>query len=119
MKPSISEIAIALVLIALAALLVDPYWMPMGMLYTLLVCFALVFGGFAAFIWRERGGDERDALIRYVAARSAYLSSVLIMAVGIISQTAAHHTVDRWLMASFIVAILAKAVGYAYGSSRY
>ena len=119
MKSFISEIVIALLLIALASLLWNPYWMPMGVLYAVLVCFIVVFGSFAAFIWRENGGDERDVLIRHVAARFAYLSGALVMAVGIVYEAFVLHAVDAWLAVAFIVTVLAKAAGYAYGKGRY
>lgn len=119
MRPFISEIAIAALLIVLAALLWNPYWMPMGLFYIVLACFIAVFGGFAAFLWREKGGDERDVLIRHVAARFAYLSGALVMAIGIIYETLTRHAVDPWLAVAFIVAILGKAAGFVYGKERY
>jgi len=119
MKSYVSEMIVALLLIALAVLLWNPYWMPTGLFYAVLVCFIVVFGGFAAFIWREKSGDERDVFIRHVAARFAYLSGALVMAVGIIYETLAHHTLDSWLGVAFIVTILGKAAGYAYGKGRY
>jgi hypothetical protein len=119
MKTYISEIAIAILLIALSALLWNPYWMPMGALYVVIICFVVVLGGFTAFIWREHGGDEREVLIRQVASRSAYLVTAVIMAVGIVWQTLVIHSVDSWLIAAFIMAVLAKAIGYAYGRNRY
>lgn len=119
MKSFISEIVVAILLIALAILLWNPYWMPMGLFYVVLVCFIVVFGGFAAFIWREKGGDERDILIRHVAARFAYLSGALVMAVGIIYEALAHHAVDPWLAVAFIVTVLGKAAGFAYAKGRY
>jgi hypothetical protein len=119
MKHFISEIAIAVLLIILAALLWNPYWMPMGLLYAVLVCFILVFGSFAAFIWREKGGDERDVLIRHIASRFAYLAGALVMAVGVIYEVLVQHSVDPWLVIAFIVTILGKAAGFMYGKGRY
>jgi hypothetical protein len=119
MKSYIAEILLAAILIAIAAALWNPYWMPMGVVYVLLVCFAVVLGGFAAFIWRERGGDEREVLIRQVASRTAYLATALVLAIGIVWQTLVAHAVDAWLVAAFMVTVLAKVVGYAYGRGRY
>ncbi|MDE2188187.1 MAG: hypothetical protein KGJ35_00455 [Patescibacteria group bacterium] len=119
MKSFTSEIIVTLLLIALAALLWNPYWMPMGLLYALIVCFIVVFGGFAAFIWRENGGDERDVLIRHVAARFAYLSGALVMAVGVIYEALARHMLDPWLAVAFIVTVLGKVAGFVYGKGRY
>lgn len=119
MKHYLPESIVAVLLIALSVLLYNPYWMPMGAVYATIICFVLVLGGFATFIWRERGGDEREALIRHVASRVAYLSGAIVLAVGIIVETLTAHAVDHWLIGAFIVIVLAKAVGYVYGKGRY
>ena len=119
MKQYTSEIIVTALLVILAALLWNPYWMPMGALYAVLVCFVVVLGGFIAFVWRERGGDEREVLIRQVASRVAHMSGTLVFAVGIVWQTLVLHAVDAWLVAGFMITILAKAIGYAYGRGRY
>ena len=103
----------------LAVLSCNPYWMPMGVFYAVIVAFIILFGGFAVFMWREKGGDERDVLIRHVASRFAYLTSALVMAIGIIYQAFVQHAADPWLVAAFSVIVLAKAVGYAYSKGRY
>lgn len=119
MKQYTSEIIVTALLVILAALLWNPYWMPMGAVFAVLVCFVVALGGFVAFLWRERGGDEREVLIRQVASRVAYLCGAVVLAVGIIYQTLSAHAVDPWLIAAFMVVVLAKAVGYGYGRGRY
>lgn len=119
MKHYLSEIVVTIVLVVLAALLWNPYWMPMGAVYFVLVAFAVVLGGFTAFIWRERGGDERESLIRHIASRVAYLAGAIVLALGIAYETLVSHAVDPWLIGAFMVVVLAKAVGYAYGKGRY
>ena len=119
MKQIIPEIVIVVLLIVFSVLLCNLFWMPMGVVFVVLVCFVLLLGGFAAFIWREKGGDERDVLIRQVASRVAYLCSALILAIGIVYQTLANHVADPWLLGAFIVTVVAKVVGYAYGKSKY
>lgn len=115
----IPEVIIAALLVVLSALLWNPFWMPMGAVFVVLILFVLLCGGFIGFIWHERGGDERDVLIRHVASRFAYLSGAVILAVGIIYQTLIQHSVDKWLLAAFIITVLAKAVGYAWGKVKY
>ncbi len=119
MKNFLPEIAISALLVILAALLWNPYWMPMGMMFVTLVFFVILAGGFAAFVWKEKGGDERDVLIRHVASRFAYLSGTLILVIGIVYQTLSHHAVDAWLIVALIVTVLAKAAGYMYGKMKY
>lgn len=119
MNSFIPEVIIAALLVVLAALLWNPFWMPMGVMLAVLIIFVVLCGGFVGFIWKERGGDERDNLIRNIAARFAYLSGALILAIGIIYETLVHHSIDKWLLAAFMITVLAKAVGYAYGKIKY
>jgi hypothetical protein len=119
MNSFIPELVIAALLVVLSALLWNPFWMPMGVMLVVLVLFVLLCGGFVGFIWHERGGDERDVLIRHVAARFAYLSGAVIMGVGIIYEMLSVHSVDKWLLAAFIITVLAKAAGYAWGKVKY
>ena len=119
MNSFIPELIIAALLVVFAALLWNPFWMPMGVVFVVLILFVILCGGFVGFIWKERGGDERDLLIRHIAARFAYLSGAVIMGVGIIYETLVNHTVDKWLLAAFMVTVLAKAAGYAWGKMKY
>lgn len=119
MKSFISEAVLSLVLIVLAASLWNPFWMPMGALYVVLACFIVALGGFVAFIWRARGGDEREVLIRQTASRIGYTCAASVLALGMVWQTLVVHAVDPWLAAAFILAVVGKAVGYAYGRGRY
>ena len=118
MKNYIQEVIVASILATIAALLWNPYWMPMGVVYAVLVCFMLVLGGFVVFIWRERGGDEREVFIRHAAGRVAYIMSSCALALGIVWQTVTVHTVDPWLVASFILALLAKILGFVVFHKR-
>ena len=119
MKRFLPEIALTTVLVALAALLWNPYWMPMGAMLAVLMLFVVITGGFMAFVWREKGGDERDLFIRHVASRFAYLSGAFILAIGIVFQTLLKGSVDAWLIAAFIFMVVTKAAGYAYGKTKY
>ncbi|HEX7724541.1 MAG TPA: hypothetical protein VF438_02275 [Candidatus Paceibacterota bacterium] len=119
MKQYASEIGLAVIVIVIAALFWNPYWMPMGAVYVALICFGLVLGSYVVFIWRERGGDEREVLIRQVAGRIAYISAFSILALGIIWQALMNTTVDPWLVAAFILSVMAKTAGYIYGKDKY
>ena len=119
MNSLIPELIIAALLVVFAALLWNPFWMPMGLMLVVLILFVVLCGGFVGFIWKERGGDERDTLIRHVAARFAYLAGALIIAIGIIYETLVSHSVDKWLLAAFMITVLAKAAGYAWGKIKY
>ena len=119
MKNYASEIIVTILLVIAAALLWNPYWMPMGALYAVIIAFVVLLGGFIAFVWREHGGDEREVLIRQVASRIAHLSGTLVFAIGIVWQSLVTHSVDAWLIAGFMIIMLAKAVGYAYGRGQY
>lgn len=119
MKSYLSEIILAVILIALAVILWNPYWMPMGLIYVLVVCFVVALGGFAAFIWRARGGDERDVLIRQTASRIGYLAAAFVLAISIVWQSVTLHAADPWLLGAFVIAVVGKIAGYGYGKARY
>lgn len=119
MKTFVPEIIVMLLLGVFAALLWNPYWMPMGWLYAVLVIFVILLGSFSVFIWREKGGDERDVLIKHIASRFAYLIGALVMAVGIVYEALSHHSVNSWLLIAFIITVFGKAVGFIYGKNKY
>lgn len=109
MKNNLLETLVAICLIILAILLLNPFhfWMP-DMVVMCMLAFALgLFGVFASFILRESIVDERDAVHRTLAGRNAFLagSGVLTLAIVIQGYT---HSVDPWLVITLVAMIVVK-----------
>jgi len=119
MREHISELIIAVLLIIIAFLFINPYWMPAGLMLTVLVIFAVLFGAFVIFIWKEKKGDERETHLRNIAGRTGYLVGSLVLVVGIIFEILQHHMVNTWLIAALIAMIVAKIAGLVWAKRTY
>ena len=113
------EIVVAAAVVILAAALCNPLWMPMGAYYAMTVVLLLAVGAFASFLWRERGGDERDSLLRRIGASAAMTAVALTLVAGIAYQAISRHEVDEWLAASLAALVIGKVLGYRYADRRY
>lgn len=103
------EIGIAIILIILMLLLLNPlhFFMPSMMLTGLLLASILVFALFAVFILQEKVVDERENAHRMLSGRVAYLTGSTLLTVGIIFQSLSH-AVDPWLFATLVIMIVSK-----------
>lgn len=109
------EIVIALLLIVLAILLLNPFgfFMPSMVLMTLigfLVATTALLGG---VVWKEYSGDEREVLHRMFAGRVAFIVGTTILVVGIAVQSLSHE-VDSWLVIALVSMVLVKMIGRIY-----
>ncbi|PCI28569.1 hypothetical protein COB52_03490 [Candidatus Kaiserbacteria bacterium] len=94
-------------------------WMPgMETMLTLSLIVAS-FGAFAVFVWKERHGDEREQLIRFIASRTAFLATGLVLITGIIVETLTNYMPSPWLGLALVVMVGAKIIGQAYGRKKY
>jgi peptidoglycan/LPS O-acetylase OafA/YrhL len=112
----IIEFLVALVLVVSAVLLVNPFelWMPDMMYMTVLAVVVAAFGVIAAFMVKERAGDERDESHRSFAGRAAFLVGSGIL---VIAQTFSH-TLDPWLVAALAGMVLAKVAVRRWSESN-
>lgn len=111
MKNNLKETLVTTAMIAIAILLLNPFyfWMP-DMLVMCMLAFALVlFGIFASFILREKAVDEREEQHKSLAGRNAFLVGSGVLMFGIIVQGYTH-TVDPWLVVTLIGMVVAKLV---------
>ena len=110
---------LALVLIALCVLVLNPFhfWMPTLLAMMLLIFTFAAFAAFAAFVIRERAEDERAILHRMYSGRFAFLAGSFVLTLGILFQ-ALHHHVDAWLVGALAVMVFAKLLSRLYGD-RY
>lgn len=109
MKNNLKEIIVAVFLVIIAILLLNPFhfWMPDMMVMIMLGLLLALFATLATFIIREGKFDERDNIHRMLAGRNAFLAGSAILIIGIIIE-ANSHSVDFWLVLALIVMILVK-----------
>jgi hypothetical protein len=109
MKNNLIEMLVAVCLVVLAILLLNPFefWMPDMMVMAMLAITIGLFGVFASFVLRERVFDERDALHRTLAGRNAFLAGSGVLTLGIVIQGHTH-SVDPWLVIALVAMIVVK-----------
>lgn len=109
---------LAAILIILLLLILNPFgfWMPTMAHMLVLGGTFVVFALFAVFIFRERGGDEREDAHRMLAGRIAFLVGSTALTCGILFQEY-RGELDPWLIFSLVLMILAK-IGSRIWSDR-
>lgn len=115
----IPEVSISIVLIALLALLIEPFkgWMPSLPLLIIMTLVVVAFTAFVALVWREDARDEREGVHRSVAGRAGFMAGALALMVGIIAQSY-QHSIDPWLVISLGVMTLTKLIVLVYNRDR-
>ena len=116
----IGEIIISFLLIGLLVFFINPLdlFMP-HVLHPFMVPFLiLLFVIFAGFLWKEKPGDEREQLHKFIASRFAYFAGILILIIGIIFQST-NEAVDPFLIIAVSVMLLAKILGLVYGKLKH
>ena len=66
----------------------------------------------------EGRGDERTALHRTLASRTAFLLGLGVLAIGTLWQTYTH-TLDPWLIGTLVAVTIGKVIGLLYGRAKY
>lgn len=109
MKNNVIEKVVAVALIGIAVLLLNPFhfWMPDMMVIGMLAGALVLFGVFASFILREDSHDERDDYHRTLAGRNAFLAGSAVLIMGIVVQGYSH-AVDPWLVVALTVMVVVK-----------
>lgn len=107
-----SELGISVAVLVTLALLIHPYWMPMGLIVICIALLAFLVFGLCVFVWRETPRDEREYAAATQAGRSAYLVGGILLTVGVAVQTLQHH-IDIWLVLGLAGMVLAKVISTA------
>jgi len=117
----ITEVGTGLLLIIVVGVLTYAHetWMPNMATMLALVLMVAFFGAFALFVWREKDGDEREQLIRFIASRAAFLATGGVLLLGIIIETIVYNRSNSWLGIALVVMVVAKIIGNAYGQHKY
>jgi Kef-type K+ transport system membrane component KefB len=107
-----SELGISVAVLVMLALLIHPFWMPMGLVVVCIALLAVLVFGLCVFVWRETPRDEREYVAVAQAGRSAYLVGGVLLTIGVTVQTLQHH-VDIWLVLGLAGMVLAKVISTA------
>ena len=120
MTSNFRDILIAVVLVVLAILLLDPldFFMPSAAQMTILVAFLVLFAVFIGLIWREKAADERENLHRLIAGRLGYILGASGLVIGIVIQSFSHE-VDPWLVIGLVLMVIGKILGFIHSRSRF
>ncbi len=115
----LTEIIIALILIAVLFFLADPFHflMPSELQMILLCVMAAAFALYAGLIFREKPADEREAYHLHRAGRLAYITGTLALTVAIIIQDI-FHQLDPVLLAVLGIMIVTKLVVLLYAKYK-
>ena len=103
------ELGVSIAVLVMLALLIHPYWMPMGLVEVCIAVLAALVFGLGVFVWRENPRDEREFADVAQAGRSAYLIGAAILTVGVAVETV-QHRVDIWLVLGLAGMVLSKVV---------
>ncbi len=110
-----SELVPAIIVVLLLLVFLNPFnlFMPPTFVMILLVTLIVLFGVFAALIWREKPIDEREVLLSQKAGRTAFLVGTTVLVIGIVYEEL-YHALDSWLIYALVFMIMGKIVGYWY-----
>lgn len=118
-KSTYIQIASAVLVLILSALLLNPFhlWMPgmaqMAMLGCLLVAFAVL----SIYLLQEHAGDEREVAHRMLAGRIAFFTGSLVLVIGIAVESI-HGTPNTWLVLALAGMIIGKVFARFYSDWR-
>ncbi len=113
------EIALAVVLLGISVLVLNPFhfWMPDMAHIVVLGCLVAAFGAFSALVLREQASDEREEAHRMLSGRVAFLTGATILVVAIAYQSEMGN-VDPWLVFALVGMVFAKLLVRLYGDLR-
>jgi hypothetical protein len=113
------EIVVSIVLILLSILIANPFhfWMPNMVHNMALAVLVIVFGVFATIVMREGAEDEREGMHRALAGRMAFLAGSVTLIIGILYQSYSGG-IDKWLVATLVIMVVAKISTRLYSDKK-
>lgn len=120
MKNNFFEGLVAVVLVVLAVVLVNPAgWYMSGGVAMLVLALVVAAGcAWGIFVMREGAADEREEAHRALAGRAAFLAGGAVLLLGIVLEEFAH-ALDPWLVGALVAMVAAKWVARLWSDSRY
>lgn len=105
----------AIIILGIAIFFLNPghLTMPDTMVSMLIITLILSFLTFAAYLFREKSSDEREAVHILTAGRISYLVGVGTLIIGIILQTL-RHDIDPWLVIALSTMVFSKLLSRIY-----
>ncbi len=116
----IGEIVLSILLIWLLICFIKPIepLIP-AILHPMMVpLLGILFIVFSGFLWKEKPGDEREQLHKFIASRFAYFAVITTLIIGVIVQYFTDK-IDPWLIVAVCIALLAKIFGLIYGHIKH
>lgn len=117
-KPILVEVLLICIFGILAFATLSPYVMPMGMYLTVLLACMVLFAFFAVFVWREKGGDERERMLLHMSDRMAFLAGATVLIIAVLVDGVLLHMSDPWVLGALSAMIIAKAASYIYHQNK-
>lgn len=116
----IGEAIISILLIALLIIFLNPMElsMPQSMHEIMIPLLLALFVIFTGVLWKEKSGDEREQLHKFIASRFAYFAAISTLIIAIVVQSF-QKAIDPWLIIAICVALLAKIAGLIYGYFKH
>lgn len=120
MRDYLSEILLGLGISLLAALLWNPFWMPMGFVLMALCILVGLYSAFVTLWWRElKRADEREKLHTLMSDRIAFIAGTVMLLGIVVYETLRHGPSAKMAAVILAVMVLAKILGFIYGKSKY
>ena len=117
-KEYLVEVLLLVVLVALAFGFVNPYYMPMGMVFVGLSILVVLFATFVVLMWREQGADEREEQIIHKADRVGFLAGAAFLIGAIVYDVVTTHYANDWVLAALFAMVAGKVIASLYFSSK-
>lgn len=113
------ETIVSIALFMITLLLFRPMYllMPESSHSVIVFFLVIIFIIFAAFVWRERGGDEREIYHKYMAGRFAYLVGSSALVIGIVVQSL-KDSIDIWLLIALLAMTLTKTAALIFSQLK-
>lgn len=113
------ELFFSVALVILAVVLCNPFNIFMPSMFQMVVLALLVVfvGLFAGLVVHESVSDEREQFHRDQAGRLGYTAGLIVVLMGIITQSLRHVPIDGWLLVALVAMVIFKII--ARGYSRY
>lgn len=113
------EVIVSVGILLILTVFLNPTHLLMPDTVNTMLMLGLIIGflGFMGLVWRERGGDEREAAHIQKSGRISFFVGASVLVLGVVMQ-ATKHEVDPWLIYALAVMVLTKLITRIFQSIR-